>query len=365
MTDVLQDIADRLRSSDYKNEEHIRIGVVLRLLTKLGWNIWNPKEVFTEFPAIPREDATRVDIALFMPPHLLRPAVFIEIKAQGKLLPILDSAEIQLRDYNRNNQADISILTDGRYWRMYLSSASGEFAHKCFEKIDLLEGDAQLGDAELTLDAFLSRQAIQSGGAVEDAKKYLKRTDIDRIMFDVLPIAQRDAEDDPSASLVDCFLVRCKERGADCNREQAIAFIKVVKAGVLTHSVAVMTKAPVASSKQVAATGQLARNLDNGNTRSASPLRLSNKRGASAQGIASQLGRFTVFADSVAAITSKGFSGGYKNLRLQLESDRILIPDTRDGLTVFRLARDYEFGSSSAAASVFCGRSANGGEWKE
>ena len=194
MKDTLQDITTRLRNLDYKNEDHIRIGVVLRLLTKLGWDIWNPQEVFTELPAIPKEDATRVDIALFMPPQLLRPAVFIEIKAQGRLLPILDSAEIQLRDYNRNNQADISILTDGRYWRMYLSSASGEFAHKCFEKVDLLEKDAPLSDVELTLDAFLSRQAIQSGSAVDDAKKYLKRTDTERIMFDILPSAQRDAE---------------------------------------------------------------------------------------------------------------------------------------------------------------------------
>lgn len=364
MKDTLQDIATRLRNLDYKNEEHIRIGVVLRLLTKLGWDIWNPQEVFTELPAIPKEDATRVDIALFMPPQLLRPAVFIEIKAQGRLLPVLNSAEIQLRDYNRNNQADISILTDGRYWRMYLSSASGEFAHKCFETVDLLENDAPLSDVELTLDAFLSRQAIQSGGAVDDAKKYLKRTDTERIMFDILPIAQRDAEHDPSASLVDCFLVRCKERGADCNRDQAIAFIKLVRARALTHSAATAAKSPALSPRQIGGSGQTDQNLAAKDAHSGTRLHLNNKRGANAQGTGAQTGHFIVFAGSIAAVTSPGFSGGYKNLRSQLESDRTLVPFNKDRLTLFRLARDYEFSSPSAAASVFCGRAANGGEWK-
>ena len=197
MNDALQDVVFRLKANQYKNEEHVRLGVVYRLLKELNWDIWNPQEVCAEFQAIRREDATRVDIALFLEPTLNRPDVFIEVKALGKLMPALDAAEIQLRDYNRDNQAAISILTDGRLWRFYLSNASGEFSRRCFEEIDLLAGDTSLGDAELTLDAFLSKQGIQSGSAVDDAKKYLKRTDVDRIMDDLLPLARRDAEESP------------------------------------------------------------------------------------------------------------------------------------------------------------------------
>ena len=107
MNDALQDIVIRLRDNQYKNEEQIRLGVVYRLLNELGWDIWNPQEVCTEFQAIRREDATRVDIALFLQPLLNRPDVFIEVKALGKLMPMLNAAEIQLRDYNRDNQAPI------------------------------------------------------------------------------------------------------------------------------------------------------------------------------------------------------------------------------------------------------------------
>ena len=363
MNDALKDIVIRLRDNQYKNEEHIRLGVVYRLLNELGWDIWNPQEVCTEFQAIRREDATRVDIALFLQPLLNRPDVFIEVKALGKLMPMLNAAEIQLRDYNRDNQAAISILTDGRHWRLYLSNASGEFSRRCFEQIDLLDSSASLGDAELTLDAFLSKQAIQSGVAVEEAKKYLKRTDVERIMYEVLPVAQRDAEDDPAVSLVDCFLTRCTERGADSTRDQALAFIKTAKTKISSAPLGNILRTPIAPAQQPEKTFPVlaAKNVDRV---SKNRLRLNNKRAADAEGVSSEAGRFVVFANSIAAVVSDGFSGGYRNLRSQLENDRTLVPTSQNGLNAFQLSRDYEFSSASAAASVFCGRSANGGEWK-
>ncbi len=363
MNDALQDIVIRLRDNQYKNEEHIRLGVVYRLLNELGWNIWNPQEVCTEFQAIRREDATRVDIALFLQPLLDRPDVFIEVKALGKLMPMLNAAEIQLRDYNRDNQAAISILTDGRHWRFYLSNASGEFSRRCFEQVDLLESNTALGDAELTLDAFLSKQAIQSGVAVEEAKKYLKRTDVERIMYEALPVAQRDAEDDPAASLVDCFLARCRERGADSSRDQALAFIKAAKMKISSVPLGNISRTAIAPVQQIEKTFT-ALAPTSANAGSKNRLRLNNRRGASAEGVASEAGRFVVFANSTAAVVSDGFSGGYRNLRLQLENDGTLMRTSLNGLDAFLLSRDYEFSSSSAAASVFCGRSANGGEWK-
>ncbi len=364
MKGALQDIITRLKCFQYKNEEHIRLGVVCRVLEKLGWDIWNPQEVNTEFQAMPREDATRVDIALFMPPQLIRPAVFVEIKAHGRLLPALEAAEIQVRDYNRNNQADISVLTDGRYWRMYLSSASGEFSQKCFEQIDLLEEDAGLVDAELTLDAFLSKKAVLSGAAVEDAKKYLKRTDTERIMYDVLPVAQRDADEDPVTSLVECFLSRCNERGADCTREQAVAFIRTAKARVVSAPARGTVKNDLALPLRSAGTRQLVHPFVKAESRSVRRLQLINRRGANASGELLESGRFVVFADSIAASTTDKFAGGYRNLRALLEQERILVQSNGNGVNLFQLSRNYEFGSASAAASVFCGRQANDGEWK-
>ena len=120
MRSILDDIAARLRAGDYKNEEHVRLAIVARLLDVLDWNIWNPTEVNTEFSPVRNEDASRVDIAVFMPPQYHRPAIFIEVKAVGKLTPYIDSAETQLRDYNRNNQAEISNKNALKIW-IYLA----------------------------------------------------------------------------------------------------------------------------------------------------------------------------------------------------------------------------------------------------
>ncbi|MDD2809654.1 type I restriction endonuclease [Rhodoferax sp.] len=230
MQDLLKNVANNLRASHYKNEEHIRLGIVYRLLHKLGWDIWNPHAVRPEHAATPREDATRVDVALFMPPQYQRPAVFIEVKARGKLesSQAWKDAETQLRDYNRNNSAEIAVLTDGRYWRFYLPGAAGEFSDKCFEKIDFLSDGDALAEVELVLDTFISQKALQTEGAVKQAKEYLKRSDAERIMFDVLPVAQRDMSEDEtfSKSLLQCFIGRCLERGIACSEERAKEFIR-------------------------------------------------------------------------------------------------------------------------------------------
>lgn len=372
MKEILSDVIKRLRNGEYKNEEHVRLSLVCRMLEYLGWDIWNPREVFSEFAAIPQEDASRVDIALFMPPQLLRPAVFIEVKAVGKLVAMVQSAELQLRNYNRNNQADISILTDGQIWRFYLSSASGEFSDKCFEKLDLCGRDISLDDIELEFDAFLSKEAVQSGRAVEEARIYLKRTDAERIMHEMLPLAQRDSEEDPTMSLIECFIKRCAERGVECSSDKALNFIKNNRhrpIPINTNSSTTITRStqiasnislPISSQIQKESSNQLS--IDQ-------ILTLQNRRGAQASGKELPSKHFVVFTGSVAADATPGFKDdekGYYLLYNKLVENGILIPQNQNGIRVYKLTCDYEFKAKSAAASVFMGRSANGQEeWKK
>src|ERR1700733_1125450 len=110
MKELLDDIATKLRANAYTNEEHVRLALVARLLHALGWDIWNPQEVNTEFCTVPNEDSTRVDIALFA--RRAEPAVYIEVKAVGKIGGRnLSEIERQTRDYNRNLTAVYSVIT--------------------------------------------------------------------------------------------------------------------------------------------------------------------------------------------------------------------------------------------------------------
>jgi len=104
MKEIIADIQLKLRESAYQNEEHVRFALVGRILQALGWDVWNPRQVYTEYKPIPTENQSRVDYALFTGSDI--PWVFIEVKAVGLVGTNLSAIETQMRDYNTN-------LTDG------------------------------------------------------------------------------------------------------------------------------------------------------------------------------------------------------------------------------------------------------------
>ncbi len=223
MKELLEDIAAKLRSNAYLNEEHVRLSLVARVLQALGWDIWNPQEVNTEFGAVRTEDSTRVDIALFA--RRTEPAVYIEAKAVGKIGRNLPEIERQMRDYNRNNTAIFSILTDGRYWKFYLSRTGGEFSQKCFKEIDLLGKVEAFEDMEIAFRAFLSKEDVANGNALRDAEQYLNSTQRQRAMRDALPMAKRDTESSPDLGLAQLLVRRVRDDGIDITEQEAKEFI--------------------------------------------------------------------------------------------------------------------------------------------
>lgn len=225
MKDTLQDIQSKLLEDAYSNEEQVRLSLVARVLQSLGWNIWDPKEVRAEFPAVPEEDKGRVDLALFV--QAFTPSVFIEVKATGKLDNGVGNIERQLRDYNRNNTALFSIITDGRQWRFYYSQTGGEFSKKCFKVIDVV--DDALDDIEMFFSAFLSKSEVQNGSAEREAEHYLRLNQKQRVMEDALPKARRLVQEPPFPSLPQCLRELTAQAGFSVTLEEAQAFITVAK----------------------------------------------------------------------------------------------------------------------------------------
>jgi hypothetical protein len=228
MHEVLFDIRKKLQDNSYVNEEHVRLSLVARIVRELGWDLWNPKEVNAEFAAVPQEDQSRVDFALFL--SKFSPSVFIEVKAVGKLSGNIVPIERQLRDYNRNNTALFSIITDGRQWRFYYSQTGGEFSKKCFKVIDLLEDD--IDDVEMFFAAFLSKSEIKNGNAERDAENYLKLNQKQRAMEDALPKARRLILEAPFPSLPQALIELTSEAGFSVTIEEASNFIEQSSTGV-------------------------------------------------------------------------------------------------------------------------------------
>jgi len=222
MKPLLEDIRDKIARGVYRNEEHVRVCIVLRILDALGWNIWNPSEVNLEFPVLPNEDQTRIDVALFLSPH--EPSVFIEVKAIGKLEGALSQAERQLRDYNRDNQALFSIITDGQTWRLYHSAARGEFANRCFKILNLTENN--LEDLEQGFAAFLSKAAVETGNSEREATTYLQLSREQRAMEDALPEARRLVLESPYPSLPEALVQVVARNGVSISLDKATKFIQ-------------------------------------------------------------------------------------------------------------------------------------------
>lgn len=222
MDEVLRDIIEKLRHGDYQNEEHVRFSLVGRLLFELGWDVWNPTEVNTEFAAVPAEDRTRVDVALFAKSY--SPSVYVEVKAVGKIGQDLSEVERQVRDYNRNNTALFSAITDGRTWRFYYSQTGGEFHQKCFKECDFLEDD--LEDLQQTFSVFLGKESILSGRAEEQACKYLQLTNKQKAVQDCLAQAKRLVQSPPYPSLPEAIAKLVEQKGIVFSESEAAEFLE-------------------------------------------------------------------------------------------------------------------------------------------
>lgn len=223
LEEVLSDVRSKLENNCYQNEEHIRLSLVSRFLYELGWDIWNPKDVDAEFKAVPDEDSTRVDLALFIDQYS-PPAVFIEIKSIGKIELELNKIELQLRDYNRNNTAQFSIITDGQRWRFYYSQTGGEFSQKRFKVLDILQDDSM--EVINAFELFLSKEQIENENAKNEAERLLQLNKKQRVIEEAFPKAKRIILDPPYPSLPDALVKLVLLQGFQLSFEEAKKFIK-------------------------------------------------------------------------------------------------------------------------------------------
>lgn len=164
MNKTLTDIREQLSKNTYYNVGQVRSALVNRILQDLGWDIWQPREVYPDYRVSPTGSEI-VDLALFA--KGFRASVFISIKSPDGMVENLVKFEGQLREYNRANPATFSILTDGKNWRFYLSNKGGEFSDKCYKIINIQDDD--IGELEKVFSSLLSKQEILAGNSLKEA----------------------------------------------------------------------------------------------------------------------------------------------------------------------------------------------------
>jgi hypothetical protein len=116
-----------------------------------------------------------------------------------------------------------SIITDGAEWRFYYSQTGGEFSQKCFKTLNLLREPVQ--DVQVTFKTLLQKSEVQNGNAEKQAIAYLRLTQKQRLMEDLLPEARRKALEAPFPALPKALVDLLMEQGLEVSIEEAATFI--------------------------------------------------------------------------------------------------------------------------------------------
>ncbi|MCK4640296.1 MAG: type I restriction enzyme HsdR N-terminal domain-containing protein [Candidatus Marinimicrobia bacterium] len=132
--------------------------LVLPILYNLGWDIYNPVEVFPEYTT----ENKRVDFALQIDDA---PKVFVEVKKCGANLREHQS---QLIEYAQWSGVPIGILTNGLIWQIFLPMKAVHWQERLVCSLEIENSDPVAFTRKLI--ALLSKKQIISGEAMQSAE---------------------------------------------------------------------------------------------------------------------------------------------------------------------------------------------------
>jgi len=140
------------------DEASTKQAIVLRLLSFLGWDIFNVEEVYPDYAV----GTANVSYALQTKNSN---KIFIEVK---KVQKKLDDHQKDLVNIGTRDGANLVVLTNGITWWFYLIAATGSWQQKLFYKIDIVK---QKPDAFVSqLINLLDKQKVANGQSLKTAK---------------------------------------------------------------------------------------------------------------------------------------------------------------------------------------------------
>jgi hypothetical protein len=165
------------------DETETKQGMILPLLHLLGWDVWDPDEVKSEYPVERKKapEGGKVDYCLRIRGNS---EVFLEVKRPGE---DLEKHQEQLLDYSFREGADIAVLSNGIFWWFYLPRQRIHWKERKFYAIDIFQQDT--GEIAEKFTQLLSRNHVQSGEALQNAKFIYEQLDRKKKISETLPKA--------------------------------------------------------------------------------------------------------------------------------------------------------------------------------
>jgi hypothetical protein len=213
------------------DEASIKSGVIQRMLSLLGWNPFDIKEVKPEFTV----GSKRVDFSLRFDD---RNKVFIEVKRPNENL---ENHQQQLLDYAFQEGVKLAILTNGFIWWFYLPLSEGSWEQRRFFTIDFYEQEPS-SIAQRLLD-LLEKTKVVSGEALRNAEDLYTSDIRGQVLKKALPKAWEKIIGDPDDILVELLIeTTARISGFRPEIDEVTVFL-----GNLTERVSVAQSEPVRS----------------------------------------------------------------------------------------------------------------------
>ena len=175
ITDFIEELKSNKKLATF-DEASTKQAVVLRLLSFLGWDIFNVEEVYPDFSV----GSSSVSYAL-----RIRNSnkIFIEVKRIHKKL---DNHQKDLVNLGMRDGVNLAILTNGITWWFYLMAASGSWQQKWFYTIDMVKQKPESFVPQLM--NLLDKDKVAKGQSLKAAKSLFQEKK-QKLAADFLPEA--------------------------------------------------------------------------------------------------------------------------------------------------------------------------------
>ncbi|MFN8295500.1 MAG: DUF4357 domain-containing protein [Chitinophagales bacterium] len=316
------------------SEESIKTSIILRILQKLGWDIFDHKELKAEYT----NGRGRVDYALCDRDNL---KILIEAKNANENL---ENHEEQLLKYSFEVGVELAILTNGFTWWFYLPLEKGHWKDRKFLTIDILNQSNEIIIERF--QRFLSKENILNGQSEKSAKETYNNSKIKENVKNELPIIWSNLLKKPDDLLIDLLKEEVEKKlGYTFDINLIKDFLKNVPIHNYEQTLEVK---PIPLKNKI-------ENIERDNT---PKVQYRLQSDVTATGFFSGHSNFTILKGSkIRGSVSPNF-----NTNPQLQSQRKLRNELiKTGkISNNTFITNYEFSSPSQAATIILGRAANG-----
>jgi hypothetical protein len=180
------------------DEASTKQAVVLRMLSFLGWDIFNVDEVCPNYAA----NSSHVSYALRIGDTN---KIFVEVK---KISENLDNHQKKFVEIASAESADIAVLTNGVTWWFYLTSSNGGWQQKWFYSADFFAQEPDTFVPQLV--DLLTMNKVSKGQALKTAKN-LFRDKKQKMAADFLPKAWNQIISQPNKIFIELLSLQTEK----------------------------------------------------------------------------------------------------------------------------------------------------------